>query len=454
MAVKGGSFQSNNNSASVNEGYGIRVDWEQIDNSYKVKASVYLELRETWSDLRLTNDREGTLSINGSTSNLSLKASNYGPAKTDLFLGSNTVDIGSAKSFTISADFQIQWNLRGENVTSFQASRQISTDSIMEAPNAPTGLSLTNPSGTSLNFSWSHSTSSLRPVDNFEVQRSVNSGSWTSVTTTTSKSVTGSGSRGSRYKYRVRARNAAGNSIWVESNAVTIPYLAPNTPSLSSGQSGTTANLSWTITTSSDRPIDNFRIERTVNGGSWSLLTSPASGSRSYSNSGLTRGSTYKYRMRAEGPGGNSSYSGTVTERIPYLAPNKPSSVSVSRSAHNRFVLTWGQSVSSDRPVDSFDVYRSVNGGSFSKVANVGGSSRSYNDDTVELGKTYQYYVVAKNVDHTTQSDNSNALTNPAGVPVSNGSSWNIHPVYEFDGANWVHRPVYLYNGSTWHWRG
>lgn len=455
MAVKSGSFQSNNNSSSVNEGWGIRVDWEQLDNSYQVRARLYFEFRETWADLRLNNSRSGTLTINGnSTNNVGFDSGNYAPGRKEYLIGEHTVNVGSAKSFTLSAILEVEWTLRGEYVTEFTASRTISTDSIMESPNAPTNASLSNSSGTSLSFSWSHSATSLRPVSHFEVQRSVNGGSWSSATNTSNKSVSGSGSRGSSYRYRVRAVNDAGTSSWATSSTVNIPYLPPNKPNLDSSQSGTTASLSWSVTTSSSRPIDNFRIQRRVNGGSWSTLTSPSSGSRSYSNSGLTRGSTYEYRIRAEGEGGNSDYSGTVTERIPYLAPNKPSNVTVSRSTHDRFVLSWGQSVTSDRPVDSFDIYRSANGGSFSRLTSVSGSSRSYNDNTVELGKTYQYYVIAKNVDDTTKSDNSNALTNPAGVPVRSGTSWNIYPVYVFDGSNWVHRPVYLYNGSVWHWRG
>ncbi|WP_165797696.1 fibronectin type III domain-containing protein [Heyndrickxia sporothermodurans] len=404
--------------------------------------------------MRLNNDRSGTTTINGTSHSLFLPASDYGPARMDILIGEGTVDVGSAKTITISSVFNMEWTLRGYSVTQFSASDSITLESIMEAPNAPTGVSLSNPSGTSLSLSWSHSTTSLRPVDDFEVQRSVNGGAYSGVTTTSSKSITGSGSRGSSYQYRVRARNAAGSSAWAYSNTVTIPYLPPNTPSLSSSQSGTTADLSWSITTSSDRPIDNFYIDRRVNGGSWAHLTSPASGSRSYTNSGLTRGSTYEYRIKAQGPGGDSGWSGIVSERIPYLPPTAPSDVSVSRSAYNRFALTWGAAPTSDRPIDSFDIYRSVNGGSFSKIANVSGSTRSYNDDTVELGKTYQYYVVAINVDASTQSSNSNALTNPAGVPITNGSVWNIYPVYVYDGTNWVYRPVYVYNGTVWHWRG
>lgn len=454
MAVKSGSFQSNNNNSDVNEGWGIRVDWQQLDDSYRVKAIVYLELREYWSDLLLNNDRYGTLTINGTDFNLFLPGRNYGPARMDIKLGEGNVDVGSAKTITISAVFNIAWNLRGYDVSVFSTSRSITLDSIMEAPNAPTNVSLTNPSGTSLSLSWSHSATTLRPVSSFEIQRSVDNGSWTAVTTTSAKSITGSGSRGSSYKYRVRARNAAGNSAWAESNTVRIPYLPPNTPTLSSGQTGTTVNLTWGITTHDDRPISKFNIQRRLSGGTFAALTSPGSSARAYNDTGLTRGNTYQYRIEAEGPGGTSSWSNTVTERIPYLAPNKPTSVSVSRSSHTRFVLSWSQSVTSDRPVDSFDIYRSTNGGSFVKVGSVAGTARSYNDDTVELGKTYQYYVRAINVDHTTNSDNSNSLTNPAGVPIYNGSAYHIRPVYVYDGKDWVHRPVYVYNGTVWHWRG
>lgn len=462
MAVKSGSFQSMNNSDRVNEGWGIRVDWQQLDNSYKVHAVVYLEKRMYWANLNINNDRSGTLTINGTNFNLFLDGPNSWPPRVeDIYLGEGTVDVGSAKTITISAEFNMQWTLRDENVEVFSASRNITLDSIMEPPNAPHNLSFTR-SDKTLNASWSHTTSSLRPRKDFEYQWETN-GSWGSSKFTTSTSASMTGARGSTYRFSVRARNDAGNSGWTTSGSVTIPYLVPNIPSLSGTISETTAKLSWTVTTDSEKPIDSFRIERSANGGqSWSNPSNPSSGSRNYDNTGLTRGTTYLYRIRAQGPGGNSGWSNTVSLRPPYLPPNKPTNLTVTRTAYNNFRLEWGQTTSSDRPVSQYDIYRRSRNGTqssgwsgWTKIATINYNSNSlqYNDSSVDLGMTYQYYIVAKNVDESTQSDNSNVLTNPSGIPVYNGSQYHIHPVYVYDGTNWVHRAVFTHNGTDWHWR-
>lgn len=360
MAVTSGSIKSEHSIDYVNKGWGIRIDWEQLDNSYDIKVTVYFEFRQTWSDLYTSTDRTGTLTVNGVKKSFTMPAGSYPRGIRDLKLGEYTFSIGSAKTINISASLPVAWTLHGYWVTNFSASGTATLKSIMSKPNNPTNVSLSL-SGTTLNLSWSHTATQEKPVSRFSIQRSENGGSWQSEGTTTSKSYSRTGTRGRSYKFRVRAENAAGNSDYVSSNEV----------------------------------------------------------------------------------------------RIPYLAPNAPTNVKVTRQSHTRFTVTWDISVTSDRPVSSFDVYRSVNGGSYTRIASgLSSSARSYNDDTVELGKTYSYYIKAINQDGSTDSSKTSGLTNPTGIPVYNGSSFVIRPVYVYNGSEWVHRPVYVYNGSQWVWRG
>jgi hypothetical protein len=54
---------------------------------------------------------------------------------------------------------------------------------------------------------------------------------------------------------------------------------------------------------------DGFRVERRVDGGSWSEIATPGQNEESYTDNGVTNGTTYDYRVRAFGNGGESSYS-------------------------------------------------------------------------------------------------------------------------------------------------
>lgn len=361
MAVTKGSIRSEHHINYVNNGWGIRVDWEQLDNSYDIKVTVYFEFRQKWSNLYTSTDRTGTLTVDGFERSFTMPKGNYSAGIRDIKLGEYTFSIGSAKTINISALLPVNWTLHEiYKVTSFYASGKATLESIMSKPNNPTNVSLSL-SGTTLNLSWSHTATQDRPVSRFSIQISENGGSWQSVGTTTNKSYSRTGTRGRSYKFRVRAENDAGNSDYVQSNEV----------------------------------------------------------------------------------------------RIPYLAPNAPTNVKVTRQSHTRFTVTWDISVTSDRPVSSFDVYRSVNGGSYTRIASgLSSSARSYNDDTVELGKTYSYYIKAINQDGSTDSSKTSGLINPTGIPVYNGSSFVIRPVYVYNGSEWVHRPVYVYNGSQWVWRG
>jgi hypothetical protein len=60
-----------------------------------------------------------------------------------------------------------------------------------------------------------------------------------------------------------------------------------------------------------------FEVERSVNGGAYSLLTSPAANAVSATDSGVVAETTYSYRIRSVGSGGSSSWSNVATVTTP-----------------------------------------------------------------------------------------------------------------------------------------
>lgn len=97
--------------------------------------------------------------------------------------------------------------------------------------------------------------------------------------------------------------------------------------------------------------------------------------------------------------GGNPSTSAYVSvSAITYYAPNAPSGLSAIRENDNRNVLSWSApSTSATKPVSAILIERSVDGGQWSQIASVSGTSTSYNDTTTSADHYYTYRVRSQN---------------------------------------------------------
>lgn len=65
-------------------------------------------------------------------------------------------------------------------------------------------------------------------------------------------------------------------------------------------------NLNWTDNSSAE---DGFKIERRIEGGTFSQIATVGANVTTYSNTGLSANTTYYYRVRAYNTAGNSDYS-------------------------------------------------------------------------------------------------------------------------------------------------
>jgi len=177
-------------------------------------------------------------------------------------------------------------------------------------PTAPSSLAATA-NGLSINLSW---TDNSTDETGFKLERKTGSGgTYAEITSSIAINATSYADNGltagTTYFYRLRSYNAAGNSSYTTEVSATI-VTAPTAPSgLSATASGsTTINLAWTDNSSNET---GFKIERkTGSGGTYAeIVSNQAANSTSYSNTGLTAGTTYYYRIRSYNAAGNSSYS-------------------------------------------------------------------------------------------------------------------------------------------------
>ena len=181
-------------------------------------------------------------------------------------------------------------------------------------PTAPTNLAATAVSSSQINLTWTdHATNE----DGFKIERyqGSNCTSFAQIATV-GANVTSYLDKGllasTSYTYQVRAYKAGGNSD--PSNTVSATTLAA--PALPASPSNLTAtavsrsqiNLLWADNSNNE---GGFKIERCTGStcANFVQIATVGPNIKAYSNTGLRRGTAYRYRIRAYNAGGNSGYS-------------------------------------------------------------------------------------------------------------------------------------------------
>ncbi|MBN1673998.1 MAG: lamin tail domain-containing protein [Kiritimatiellae bacterium] len=177
-------------------------------------------------------------------------------------------------------------------------------------PAAPTGLGASAASSSRINLSW---TDASNNETGFKIDRR-QSGSevWTRIATTGANVSTYSDTglaAGTTYYYRVKAYNGDGNSPYSNDAAATTQQGPPAAPSglTATAASASRIELLWTDASGNET---GFKIERSPTGSSsWQQIATAGADASTYTDSGLTPGTAYYYRVRATNGIGDSGYS-------------------------------------------------------------------------------------------------------------------------------------------------
>ena len=162
----------------------------------------------------------------------------------------------------------------------------------------------------------------------------------------------------------------------------------PNPPSsVSASVSDSYAYISWQTVTDAT----HYSIDRSMNGGAYSYLTSPISAT-SYNDTGVVSGNPYRYRVYACKSGYGCSTSGTESNTVTYstsdtTAPTAPTGFTATAISSSQIDLSWTASTD-NVGVTGYKIYR---GGTLWYTT----SNLSYSDTGLTSNTSYSYYVQA-----------------------------------------------------------
>jgi len=171
--------------------------------------------------------------------------------------------------------------------------------------------------------------------------------------------------------------------------------------------------LTWSMKAGYEEEAEYYRVYRSVNGGSFSKVAQlSGSGSTYYQSGDAQPGSTYTFKVMAGCHYGISGDSDPRSVSIPLSAPNITSAMYSSGIIQLKWNSVAGASY--------YEVYRSINGGSFSKLKkNSSGTTYEYND--VSSGNRYSFKVQAVSGHITSPFSNTRDVTVPLAAPTITG---------------------------------
>ncbi len=287
-------------------------------------------------------------------------------------------------------------------------------------PSAPAGLTAVAVSGSQINLTW---TDTSNNEAGFKIERKTGSGNFVQIITvgpnTTVYSDTGL-STGITYTYRIRAYNDAGDSEYcTEASAVTGVIPAAPSNLAAAAVSNSQINLTWTDNAGNET---GFKIERKAAGGSFTQIAIVGANAAAYSDTGLSTGITYTYRVRAYNSVGDSAYC-TEASAVTGVTPTTPSSLAAVAVSSSRIDLTWTDRSNNET---GFKIERKEAGGSYSQIATVAANTTTYSNTGLSADKTYYYRVRAYNSAGNSAYSNEVSVTTSVPAAPSNLSATTL----------------------------
>ena len=208
-------------------------------------------------------------------------------------------------------------------------------------------------------------------ITDYTIQYSSNGGtSWSTfahtASTATSATVTGL-TNGTSYTFKVAAVNGVGTSAYSSVSSAIIPATMPATISgIPGAQAGDQAvTVSWTAPAANGCAITDYDVEVTSdNGANYSTFTHSPSTATSQTVTGLTNGTTYRFRVAATNCAGTSAFSLLSGAVVPNPVPSQTSGLTVSTTGmSNELALAWTAPNNNGSAITDYLIQYSTDGG-------------------------------------------------------------------------------------------
>ena len=205
---------------------------------------------------------------------------------------------------------------------------------------------------------------------------------------------------GQTYYYRITGFNDGGSTASIVSNPVITPVgpVAPTNLTAANTIPGTQVNLAWT---DHDPAATGYAIQRASN-----ALFYPASsidmtailpaGATAYSDTTVSRLTTYYYRVFAIDAAGNSAAAVTSIS-TPESAPLAPTNLQAVGAGATEIDLLWVNHAVNADPATGYRVERAGVDGVFSEIAQLPSTASNYSDLNLAAEGIYSYRVRAIN---------------------------------------------------------
>lgn len=258
------------------------------------------------------------------------------------------------------------------------------------------------------------------------LERKAGSGAWESLNLTSANSYTDSSvTAGTTYQYRVTAHKGS-----LSSDPATVSMTVPNSggepetaPAAPASITATAGSGSIAVTWAESSGAAYYTLERKAGSGTWSAIAQNYTG-RSYTDSSVTAGTEYQYRVTAHKNGtsgvlsSSATTSGTVTAQADTPSGNvtldAPASVTATAGS-GQISVTWGAVSGASR----YQLERSADNGATWTTLLLYQTANSYTDTTVASGTSYKYRVTAFSSSGDTSPAAVSSSTTPQAAPAA-----------------------------------
>ncbi len=283
-------------------------------------------------------------------------------------------------------------------------------------PSAPSSLTATAVSGSQINLAWADNSNN---ETEFVLEVSTDGGATFAFLATrgansTSHSHTGLPPETTRH-YRVKARNAGGESAYSNVASATTLQVPPAAPTnlTATALSSSEIRLNWNDVSGEQ----GYRIERRQGNDPFAFLANVGANATTYTDGGLQANKVYVYRVLAFNEAGDSGWSNEASARTLRTRPRPSHSLTATATGATLVGLAW---VDDDEDEQGFILERSEDGGlHFSQVASLPANATRTTDAGVQGGRTYHYRLKAWNLVGESPYSNVASVTTSAGLSLA-----------------------------------